>query len=67
MGKPVTADARREQFRKMAEADAIKASLHRVRVRFDGRYRAACSCSWVGPAHDIRGEAEADGAAHVAG
>lgn len=54
-----------EKFVRLAkEHDQWRQEQHKVKVRYDGKYRAVCSCMWRGPARDERSLAEEDGAAH---
>lgn len=54
----------REKFLRDAEREADQQDQHRVRVRFDGRYRAVCSCCWISPTFGDREAAEVAGFMH---
>jgi hypothetical protein len=67
VAKNIFSDTRRAKFARDVSHEEAKQARHRVRTRFDGGYRAVCSCTWVGPARDDHSAAEHDGAAHGEG
>ena len=58
-----TARRRAQAERQVARAEEW-ASLHKVRTRYDGSYRAVCSCGWSSERSSERGAAVEAGEAH---
>ena len=55
----------RDRFLRQVKEEELRWKEHRVRIRFDGRFQAVCSCVWRGPLRETRDESEQDRDIHV--